>query len=164
MRTWLRRSPERFDAGSLESRRQTLSENLELLRLPVTSHAGAQKQAALVRELTERCPEYLAELERTGFEGDHVLHPWFSHGHHLSRFAARALLEEKPETAQAAFAAWAAAEPAEVLFPTREFADAAYELNLEPEKAAPLIPETSRHAFFTHYQSRVDPGYNPWSY
>ncbi|MET0650032.1 MAG: hypothetical protein ABW208_25775 [Pyrinomonadaceae bacterium] len=90
--------------------------------------------------------------------------PWFSHGHHLSRFAARALLEERPETAQAAFAAWAAVEPAEVLFPTREFADAAYELNLEPEKAAPLIPEINRHAFFTHYQTRVDPGYNPWSY
>jgi hypothetical protein len=164
MRTWFRRSPERFDAGALKARRQTLSENLELLRLPITSHAGAQKQAALVRELRERCPEYLAGLERAGFEGDHVLHPWFSHGHHLSRFAARALLEEKPETARAAFAAWAAAEPAEVLFPTREFADAAYELNLEPEKAAPFIPEINRHAFFSHYQARVDPGYNPWSY
>ncbi len=164
MRTWFRRSPERFDAGALKARRQTLSENLELLRLPITSHAGAQKQAALVRELRERCPEYLAGLERAGFEGDHVLHPWFSHGHHLSRFAARALLEEKPETARAAFAAWAAAEPAEVLFPTREFADAAYELNLEPEKVAPFIPEINRHAFFSHYQARVDPGYNPWSY
>lgn len=164
MRTWFRRSPERFDAGALKAKRQTLSENLELLRLPVNNHAGAQKQAALVRELRERCPEYLAELERAGFDGDHVLHPWFSHGHHLSRFAARALLEGKPETAQAAFAAWAVAEPAEVLFPTSEFADAAYELNLEPEKAATLIPEINRHAFFSHYQARVDPGYNPWSY
>jgi hypothetical protein len=164
MRTWFRRSPERFDAGSLKARLQILRENLELLQLPNTSHAGAQKQAALVRELRERCPEYLAELERTGFEGDHVLHPWFSHGHHLSRFAARALLGGKPETAQAAFAAWAAAEPSEVLFPAREFANAAYELNLEPEKAAPLIPEINRHAFFSHYQSRLDPDYNPWSY
>ena len=51
-----------------------------------------------------------------------------------------------------------------MLFPTREFADAAYELNLEPEKAAPLIPEINRHAFFTYHQARVDPGYNPWSY
>ncbi|HEY9285062.1 MAG TPA: hypothetical protein VIP46_16540 [Pyrinomonadaceae bacterium] len=164
MRTWYRRTPERFDAGSLKAKRQTLSENLELLRLPITSHAGAAKQAALVRELRERCPEYLAGLERAGFEGDHVLHPWFSHGRHLSRFAARALLEGKPETAQAAFAAWAAAEPADVLFPASEFADAAYELNLEPEKAAPLIPEINRHAFFSQYQARVDPGYNPWSY
>jgi hypothetical protein len=163
-RTWFRRSPERFDAGSLKSRQQTLRENLELLRLPITSHAGAQKQSALVRELRARCPEYLDELGRAGFEGDHVLHPWFSHGHHLSRFAARALLAGKPETAQAAFAAWAAVEPAGVLFPTREFADAAYELNLEPEKAAPLIPEINRHAFFTFYQARVDPDYNPSSY
>jgi hypothetical protein len=68
------------------------------------------------------------------------------------------------EPAQAAFAAWAASEPAEVLFPTREFADAAYELKLEPEKAARLIPEINRHAFFSHYQARVDPSYNPWSY
>lgn len=164
MSTWFRRAPERFDAASLKSRRQTLDENLELLRLPITSDAGAQKQSALVRELRGRCPEYLAELERAGFEGDHVLHPWFSHGHHLSRFAARALHEGKPEIAQAAFAAWAAVEPADVLFPTREFADAAYELNLEPEKAAPLIPEINRHAFFTYYQARVDPGYNPGSY
>ncbi len=164
MRTWLRRSPGRFDAGSLKAKRQTLGENLELLRLPVNSHAGAQKQAALVRELRERCPEYLAELERAGFEGGHVLHPWFSHGHHLTRFAARALLGEKQETARAAFAAWAAAEPSDVLFPTRELADAAYELNLEPEKAAPLIPETNRHMFFTYYQARVEPDYNPWSY
>lgn len=163
-RTWFRRSPGRFDAGSLKSRQQTLRENLELLRLPITGHAGEQKQSALVRELRERCPEYLDELGRAGFEGDHVLNPWFSHGHHLSRFAARALIEGKPETAQAAFAAWAAAEPADVLFPTRELADAAYELNLEPEKAAPLIPETNRHAFFTYYQARVDPDYNPWSY
>jgi hypothetical protein len=118
----------------------------------------------LVRELRERCPAYLAELQRASFEDDHVLHPWFSHGHHLSRFAARALPEERPETAQAAFAAWAASEPAEVLFPTREFADAAYELNLESGKAAPLIPEINCHAFFSHYQARVDPGYNPWSY
>jgi hypothetical protein len=51
-----------------------------------------------------------------------------------------------------------------VLFPTREFADAAFELNLEPEKAAPLIPEINRHAFFSHYNSRVEPDYNPWSY
>lgn len=163
-RTWFQRSPERFDAGVLKARQQTLRENLELLRLPSPSQTGTQKQAALVRELRERCPEYLAELERAGFEDDHVLHPWFSHGHHLSRFAAHALLEEKPETAKAAFAAWAAAEPAEMLFPTREFADAAYELNLEPEKAAPLIPEINRHAFFGHYRTRVDPGYNPWSY
>ena len=163
-RTWFRRSPERFDVGSLKFKQQSLMENLELLRLPITSHAGAQKQDALVRELREHCPEYLAALEHAGFEGDHILHPWFSHGHHLSRFAARALLEEKPETAQAAFAAWAAADPVEILFPTREFADAAYELNLEPEKAAPLIPAINRHAFFTYYQARVDPGYNPWSY
>jgi hypothetical protein len=103
MRTWFRRSPERFDAGSLKARLQTLSENLELLRLPITSHAGARRQAALVRELR-------------------------------------------------------------VLFPTRELAGAAYELNLEPEKAAPLVPEINRHAFFSYYQSRVGPGYNPWSY
>jgi hypothetical protein len=51
-----------------------------------------------------------------------------------------------------------------VLFPTRELAGAAYELNLEPEKAAPLVPEINRHAFFSYYQSRVGPGYNPWSY
>lgn len=164
MRTWFRRSPGRFDAEALKARQQTLRENLDFLRLPVTEPESARRQSALVRELRGRCPDYLAELERTGFEGDHILHPWFSHGHHLSRFAARALLNEKPETAQAAFAAWAAAEPAEVLFPTHEFADAAYELNLEPEKAAPLIPETNRHAFFSHYQTRVDPGYNPWSY
>ena len=164
MRTWFRRSPERFDVGALESKRQALRENLELLRLPVTSHAGAQRQAALVRALRERCPEYLVELGRAGFEGEHVLHPWFSHGHHLSRFAVRLLLEGKPEAARAAFAAWADAEPAETLFPTREFADAAYELNLEPEKAAPLIPEVNRHAFFTYYQARVEPDYNPWSY
>ncbi|HEV2861000.1 MAG TPA: hypothetical protein VGX48_08345 [Pyrinomonadaceae bacterium] len=163
-RTWFRRSPERFDANSLKAKRQMLRENLDLLQLPITETESARRQAALVRELRERCPEYLDELGRAGFEGDHVLHPWFSHGHHLSRFAARALLEEKPETARAAFAAWAAAEPTDVLFPTREFADAAYELNLEPEKAAPLIPEINRHAFFTYYQARVDPGYNPWSY
>ena len=163
-RTWFRRSPERFDADALKARQQTLRENLDLLQLPITEPESARRQAVLARELRERCPEYLAELERAGFEGDHVLHPWFSHGHHLSRFAARALLAGKPETARAVFAAWAAAEPAEVLFPTREFADAAYELNLEPEKAAPLIPEINRHAFFSHYQTRVDPGYNPWSY
>lgn len=164
MRAWLRRSPERFDANSLKARRQMLRENLDLLQLPITETESARRQAVLVRELRERCPEYLAELERAGFEGDHVLHPWFSHGHHLSRFAARALLEEKPETARAAFAAWATAEPSDVLFPTREFADAAYELNLEPEKGAPLIPEINRHAFFSYYNSRVEPDYNPWSY
>jgi hypothetical protein len=164
MRTWFRRSPERFDAGALKAKQQTLRENLELLQLPVTEPVSARRQAVLVRELRERCPEYLAGLRRAGFEDDHVLHPWFSHGHHLSRFAARALLEERPETARAAFDAWAAAEPAEVLFPTHEFADAAYELNLEPEKAAPLIPENNRHAFFSHYQTRIEPDYNPWSY
>ena len=164
MRTWFRRSPERFDANALKAKQQTLRENLELLQLPVTHHESARRQAVLVRELRGRCPEYLDELGRAGFEGDHVLHPWFSHGHHLTRFAARALLEGRPETARAAFAAWAAAEPADVLFPAREFADAAYELNLEPEKAAPLIPETNRHAFFSHYDSRVEPDYNPWSY
>jgi len=51
-----------------------------------------------------------------------------------------------------------------VLFPAHEFADAAYEPNPEPEKAAPLISEINRHAFFSHYQARVDPGYNPRSY
>jgi hypothetical protein len=164
MRTWFRRTPERFDANSLRARQQTLRENLDFLRLPITEPQSALRQATLVRELRERCPEYLAELQRAGFEGDHVLHPWFSHGHHLTRFAVRALLEGKPAKAQAAFGAWATAEPAEVLFPTREFADAAYELGLEPETAATLIPETNRHAFFSHYQTRVDPDYNPWSY
>jgi hypothetical protein len=163
-RAWFRRSQERFDADALKAKRQTLRENLDLLQLPIAEPESARRQDVLARELRERCPEYLAELRRAGFEDDHVLHPWFSHGHHLSRFAARALLEGKPETAQAAFAAWAAAEPADVLFPAREFADAAYELNLEPEKAAPLIPEVNRHAFFSHYQTRVDPDYNPWSY
>jgi len=164
MRTWFRRSPERFDASSLKAKRQTLRENLDLLQLPVTHPESARRQAALVRELRGRCPEYLDELQRAGFEGDHVLHPWFSHGHHLTRFAVRALLEGKPARAQAAFAAWAAAEPSDVLFPAREFADAAYELNLEPERAAPLIPEVNRHAFFSHHAARVDPDYNPWSY
>jgi hypothetical protein len=164
MRTWFRRSPERFDANSLKTKRQTLRENLDLLQLPVTEPESARRQAALVRELRERCPEYLVELTRAGFEGEHVLHPWFSHGHHLTRFAARALLEGRPETARDAFAAWATAEPSDVLFPTQEFADAAYELNLEPEKAAPLIPEINRHAFFSYHSSRVDPDYNPWSY
>ena len=163
-RTWFRRSPERFDANSLKAKRQMLRENLDLLQLPINEPESARRQAALVRALRERCPEYLDELGRAGFEGDHVLHPWFSHGHHLSRFAARALLGGKPETARAAFAAWAAAEPADVLFPTREFADAAYELNLEPEKATPLIPEINRHAFFSYYNSHVEPDYNPWSY
>jgi len=164
MRTWFRRSPERFDVSALKAKQQTLRENLDLLQLPITHHESARRQAVLVRELRERCPEYVGELQRAGFEGDHVLHPWFSHGHHLSRFAARALLEGKPARAQAAFAAWAAAEPAEALFPTREFADAAYELNLEPESAVPFVPEINRHAFFTHYNARVDPDYNPWSY
>ncbi|HEX8337158.1 MAG TPA: hypothetical protein VF621_10545, partial [Pyrinomonadaceae bacterium] len=157
-------SPERFDAGALKAKQQMLRENLELLRLPIAGQAGAQRQAALVGELRGRCPEYLEGLERAGFEGDHVLHPWFSHGHHLTRFAARALAEGRPETARAAFTAWAAAEPSEVLFPAHEFADAAFELSLEPEKAAPLIPESSRHAFWSHYSSRLDPDYNPWSY
>lgn len=164
MRTWFRRSPERFDVSTLKAKQQTLRENLDLLRLPITHPESARRQAVLVRELRERCPEYLAELQRAGFEGDHVLHPWFSHGHHLARFGVRALLEGKTATAQAAFAAWAAAEPSEVLFPTREFADAAYELNLEPERAAPLVPEINRHAFFTYYNARVEPDYNPWSY
>jgi hypothetical protein len=164
MRTWFRRSPERFDAGALKARQQTLRENLEFLRLPVTNHESARRQAALVRELRGRCPEYLDELERAGFEGDHVLHPWFSHGHHLTRFAARALLEGKPAKAQAAFAAWAAAEPSDLLFPAREFADAAFELNLEPEKASALIQEANRHTFWSQYNSRLDPDYNPWSY
>jgi hypothetical protein len=164
MRTWFRRAPERFDADSLKARRQTLSENLHLLQLPVTEPESARRQSVLVRELRERCPEYLDELGRAGFEGDHVLHPWFSHGHHLTRFAARALLEGKPETARAAFAAWATSEPSDVLFPAREFADAAFELNLAPEQAAPLIPEINRHAFYSYYNSRVEPDYNPWSY
>lgn len=164
MRTWFRRSPERFDVSTLKAKQQTLRENLDLLQLPITHHESARRQAVLVRELRERCPEYVAELQRAGFEGEHVLHPWFSHGHHLTRFAARALLGGKPATAQAAFAAWAVAEPAEVLFPTREFADAAYELNLEPESAAPFVPEVNRHAFFTYYSARVEPDYNPWSY
>jgi hypothetical protein len=163
-RTWFRRTPERFDVDALKARQQTLRENLDLLQLPVTHHESAHRQAVLVRELGERCPEYLEELRRAGFEGDHVLHPWFSHGHHLTRFAVRALLGGKPAAAQAAFAAWAAAEPADVLFPARELADAAYELNLEPEKALPFIPETNHHAFLSHHATRVDPGYNPWSY
>ena len=164
LRTWARRMTDRFDADSLRARQQLLRENLDLLQLPVTDDESARRQAALVRGLRERCPEYLDELRRDGFEGDHVLHPWFSHGHHLTRFAVRALLEGKPARAQAAFAAWAAAVPSEVLFPTRDFADAAYELNLEPERALPLIPEINHHAFLTHYAARVDPGYNPWSY
>jgi hypothetical protein len=164
MRTWFRRSPERFDAVALKAKQQVLRENLELLRLPITEHESARRQAVLVRELGGCCPEYLDELRRAGFEGDHVLHPWFSHGHHLARFATRAILEGKPEKARAAFSAWAAAEPSEVLFPTREFADAAFELNLEPERAAPFIPEINRHAFYTYHQARVDPDYNPWSY
>jgi hypothetical protein len=163
-RMWFRRSPERFDVSTLKAKQQALRENLDLLQLPISHHESARRQAVLVRELRERCPEYLAELRRAGFEGDHVLHPLFSHGHHLTRFGARALLEGKTATAQAAFAAWAAAEPAEVLFPTREFADAAYELNLEPESAVPFVPEINRHAFFTYYNARVEPDYNPWSY
>jgi hypothetical protein len=164
MRTWFRRAPERFDVGALKAKQQALRENLELLRLPVTHPESARRQAALVRELSGRCPEYLTGLRRAGFEDAHVLHPWFSHGHHLTRFAARALLEGRAEAARAAFDAWAAAEPSDVMFPAREFADAAYELNLEPERAAPFVPESSRHAFYTYHAARVEPDYNPWSY
>ena len=51
-----------------------------------------------------------------------------------------------------------------MLFPTHEFADAAYELELEPATAAPLIPPVNQHAFYSRYETLADPGYNPWSY
>ncbi|HEX8557503.1 MAG TPA: hypothetical protein VF668_05350 [Pyrinomonadaceae bacterium] len=161
-RWWLRGARERFDLGALEARRQSLAERRRLLQLPSDDSAGGQ--AKLARELRDRLPEYLEGLRRAGFEDAHVMHPLFSHGHHLARFAARALGSGKPEEARAAFDAWAAAEPSALHFLAREFADAVYESNLAPETAAPLVPEAMRDAFFRYHQTLLDPGYEPWSY
>jgi hypothetical protein len=163
-RMWFRGARERLEVDALKARQRELRENLEFLKLPVTHPEAARRQAALVRELRGRCPEYLEGLRRAGFEGDHVLHPFFSHGFHLTRFAASALKDGETAKARAAFDAWSAAEPSEVLFPTREFADAVYELTLEPATAESLIPPGNRHYFYSHYGTLIDPGYNPWSY
>lgn len=163
-RTWYRGARGRFDVGTLEAKGRAFRESLRLLQLPAVEQAGADKQAKLVRELRERCPAYLAELRQAGFEDEHVLHPLFSHAHHLARFAARAILGNKPEEARTAFATLSVVEPSELLFPTREFAEAVYELELEPETAAPFVPANERHAFSSHHQSLLDPDYNPWSY
>lgn len=163
-RAWFRGARERLEVNALKARQQELRENLEFLKLSVTHPDAARRQAALVRELRERCPEYLEGLRSAGYEGEHVLHPFFSHAFHLMRFAARALKDGETERVRAAFGAWSAAEPSEVLFPTREFADAVYELNVEPTAAASYIAPANHHYFYTHYETLVDPGYNPWSY
>lgn len=163
-RMWFRGAQERLEINALKTRQQELRENLEFLKFPVTHPEAARRQATLVRELHERCPEYLEGLRRAGYEGDQVLHPFFSHGFHLSRFAARALKDGEAAKARAAFDALSAAEPNELLFPTRDFADAVFELKLEPAAAAFLVPPANQHYFYSHYGTLLDPDYNPWSY
>jgi hypothetical protein len=51
-----------------------------------------------------------------------------------------------------------------LLFPAREFADAVLELQLTTETAAPFVPEAQRHALFSHHDTLLNPGYEPWSY
>ncbi|MDT4953711.1 MAG: hypothetical protein QOJ02_1849 [Acidobacteriota bacterium] len=163
-RTYYRRTQERFHISALKSRQQALRENLKFLQLPVTNLASARQQAMLVQELRERCPDYLAELQRAGFEGEQIQHPNFSHGFHLTRYAARSLQQGKVEQARAAFTAWTIAEPNELLFPTREFAEATFELKLELIVAMPFVPSADQHYFATCYGNLVDPDYNPWLY
>ena len=163
-RAWLRGARERFNPVTLEEKRKAFAEARRLLELPAADSAGEGRQAALVRELRASCPEYVDELGRAGFEGRHLLHPLFSHAYHLTRFAARALRDGEAPKARAAFGAWAAAEPDELLFPVREFAEASFELKLEPRAALDFVPPGGRHWFSTSYDALADPGYNPWSY
>jgi len=163
-RAWFRGARERFEPDALEAKRRALADAHRLLELPPDDAAGAGRQGALVRELHARCPEYLQGLRRAGFEGGHVLHPLFSHPYHLTRFAARALRDGDTEKARAALDAWAAVEPDEFLFPAREFAEAAHELNLEPLEALRLVPARAQHSFSSFYDALADPDYNPWSY
>lgn len=163
-RTWFRGARERFELSTLEAKRRTFKEKLRLLEMPAANSAPQDKQAALVRELRARCPDYLSELNRQGFEDDHILHPLFSHAHHLALFAAHALAEGEAWKAHAAFAAWKATESNELLFPAREFAEAVFQSKLMPEQATSLVPADSLNTFLNYYSALADPDYNPWSY
>lgn len=163
-RTWFRRTKERFHVSVLKASQQALKENLKFWELPVPNLSNAGQQAVLVQELRARCPQYLAELQLAGFEGEQIQHPGFSHGFHLTRFAARALKHGRLEQAKGAFAAWAIAEPNDSLFPSRQFAVAIHELNLELKIAMPFVPSSEQHYFASCYEREVDPGYNPGLY
>ena len=163
-RAWLRGARERFDGDALTMKKRVLEESVGLLQLPSAVQASADEQTTFVRALHERCPAYLEELRSAGFAGEHLRHPLFSHAYHLTRFAARALSVGETQKAAAAFSAWATAEPDELFFPAREFADAIFELKAPLESAAALIPPGQRHLFSTYYDALLDPGYNPWSY
>ncbi|MBA2734974.1 MAG: hypothetical protein H0U54_19090 [Acidobacteria bacterium] len=163
-RTYYRRTQERFHVSALKAKQQSLRENLEFLQLPVTNLVRARKNAALVQEMRDRCPDYLAQLQLAGFEGEQILHSEFYHGYHLARFAARALQQGKVEQVRAAFAAWAIVEPNDLLFPGSEFADAVKELGLGLEVALPFVPPGEHAWFAKKYEGEADPGYNPWLY
>jgi hypothetical protein len=163
-RTYYRRTRERFHLNALKARQQALRENLELLELPATNMPWAGKHAALVRELSARCPDYLIELQVAGFADEQVRHPHFSHSFHLMRFAARALKQGEVDKARQVFAAWKAAEPNDLSFPHRDLAEALHELNLDLQTAMPFVPPSEQNSFAQYYGTLIDPGYNPWLY
>lgn len=162
--TYYQRTQEQSHLSVLKAKQEALKENLKFWQFPITNLPGARQQAALVQELRERCPDYLTELQLAGIEGEQILHPAFSHGYHLTRFAARALQQGKAEQAQSAFAAWTIAEPNELLFPTRDFANATHELKLEQSRAMAFVPASDQHYFATIYRELEDPDYNPYGY
>lgn len=163
-RTYYQRTRGRFHVEALKARQKALRENLEFLELPSNDMPWAHKHAALVRELGERCPDYLVELELAGFAEEQFRHPQFSHSFHLMRFAARALQQGEVDKASAAFAAWTAAEPNNLMFPHRDLADAVYEMNLELKTVMPFVPTSEQNSFAHYYGTLIDPGYNPWLY
>ena len=163
-RTYYRRTRERFHVSALQARQEALKEHLKFWQLPITNMSSARQQSMLVQELRARSPDYLAELQLAGFNDEQILHPAFSHGFHLTRFAASALQQGKVEQARAAFAAWAIAEPNELFFPAREFAVALSELKLESAIAMPLVPSSQQGSFASYYEGEEDSGYNPWLY
>jgi hypothetical protein len=158
------RTRERFHIDALKARQQALREHLKQLELPITNLAEAQRQAVLVEELGEHCPDYLVELQTAGFEREQILHPDFMHDQHLMRFAARALKQGRIDQAQAALDAWTKARPNDQYFPTKEFAVAIYELKVNPAIASPFVPAGQQNYFVVCYREEVDPSYNPYGY
>ena len=163
-RKWFQLHREQFHASAWRARQQAFRDNLKLMEFPVKNAAEAERQTMLVQALGEGCPDYLVELQAAGFAGEQILYPEFSHRYHVAVIAARAIQQGRADRAEAAFAAWLVVQPVDLYFPTKEFAEAVYELKVDSALAASLVPERQRN-YFGHCLKDANPdNASGWGY
>jgi hypothetical protein len=56
------------------------------------------------------------------------------------------------------------AQPNDLFFPTKEFAEAICEFRVDLGTAMPFVPLTQQNYLGSCYQREVDPDYYPWGY